>query len=476
MASKPQVMLLPEGSAIYLIGLAATRTSDGKDPNGVLLFGRKLGTQDGESISELIGYDVALYQGSQQVIGPDNDRPAPALEDLNTVIPDNGYWTNQRRDDFALAFAPIQNTDGTRVGTLVMWRPRDALQTSQNALRSTLLLAFGIGSLLALLVALLLGRSIVLPLVRMASSANMIASGEYHQRIPVSSLPKDALLNFANAFNDMTEKVAEQINALSHQVREIDEKNRALQIANAKAEEAVRIKSEFLATMSHELRTPLNAVIGYSEIISAGMAGEVSEEALGFQDRIHVNANHLLNLIGDILDLSKIEAGRIEIIAEPFSVHDLLRTVLYQTKSLADNKNLKYIAETEPGFPEIVVADSDRLKQVLINLVSNAIKFTIQGEISVRVTKSDPAHWQISVSDTGIGIPLHAQDYIFDEFRQVDGATAREYGGTGLGLSIVRKLTLLMGGAIRLKSAPNEGSTFTITLPLVTAEQAPQAL
>lgn len=273
------------------------------------------------------------------------------------------------------------------------------------------------------------------------------------------------------ASRDVTER-REAERKIQMQNETLVKTNRDLAITRREAEEAVRIKSEFLATMSHELRTPLNAIIGYSEIVEAGMAGEITPKTSDFQKRILVNASHLLNLINDILDLSKIEAGRIELLSEPFSVHDLLRTVIYQTKALADHKGLNLITEVDPGFAETVIGDSDRLKQVLINLVSNAIKFTDKGDVRVHIRAVGIESWEIAVNDTGIGIPLHAQQYIFDEFRQVDGSTQRQYGGTGLGLSIVRKLVMLMSGTIRLKSAPGEGSTFIVTLPLLTIAES----
>jgi PAS domain S-box-containing protein len=244
--------------------------------------------------------------------------------------------------------------------------------------------------------------------------------------------------------------------------------NRELAVARQQAEEAVRIKSEFLSTMSHELRTPLNAVIGYTQILLAGMSGDLNDEQGDFTNRILSNAKTLLNLINDILDLSKIEAGRIEIAKREFSLRDLLREVVYQTKGLADNKGLTLLTNIAPELPEKLVGDDDRLKQIVINLVSNAIKFTDHGIVAVNIAKPTDQRWEIAVTDTGIGIPLHAQEYIFDEFRQVDGSMQREHKGTGLGLAIVRKLSMLMGGNVRVKSIPGQGSTFTVILPLIT--------
>lgn len=298
-------------------------------------------------------------------------------------------------------------------------------------------------------------------------------------RVPTATTPLDFELRISpirNRHGDMTGRVVvlrditEQKKAstqIQGQNDSLVEANRELAIARREAEEAVRIKSEFVATMSHELRTPLNAIIGYSDIIVGGMAGEINEDVKNFTDRVLVNANNLLSLINDILDLSKIEAGRIELQNTPISVHDLIRTVIYQTKGMAELKNLSFHDEIASDMPEIVLGDGDRIRQILINLVSNAIKFTEQGGVTIQVACADDARWSLAVSDTGIGVPLHAQEYIFDEFRQADGSTERQYGGTGLGLAIVRKLVLLMNGTIQLKSVPGTGSTFTVYLPLL---------
>jgi signal transduction histidine kinase len=248
----------------------------------------------------------------------------------------------------------------------------------------------------------------------------------------------------------------------------VDERTRELVVAKDVAESATRLKSQFLATMSHELRTPMNAIIGYTEIQLAGMTGDLSDEQRDYQERVLANGRGLLTLINDILDISKIESGRIDIAKRLFDPKRLVDEVVYQTKGLMTEKQLKLTLNYDEALPARLVGDEDRLKQVLINLVSNAVKFTQQGEITIHARNSNADKWQLSVTDTGIGIPLHAQDLIFEEFRQVDGSEQRKHKGTGLGLAIVRKLVLLMGGRIEVKSKPNEGSTFTVTLPLVT--------
>jgi signal transduction histidine kinase len=233
------------------------------------------------------------------------------------------------------------------------------------------------------------------------------------------------------------------------------------------AEESARLKSQFLSTMSHELRTPLNAVIGYSEIMLEGISGDLNEEQTDNIKRIQVNAHHLLSLINDVLDLSKIEAGRLVVTPSPLLIADLMDEVMYQTSVLIGARPIQMQYTLDPQLPREALGDYGRLKQIMINLISNSAKFTDRGEIRLDVAKLDADRWTIAVSDTGIGIPSCALEYIFDEFRQVDGSEQRRYGGTGLGLAIVKRLVLLMNGTIRVTSKIGEGSTFIVTLPLV---------
>jgi|GEM_PF-633737 len=251
-----------------------------------------------------------------------------------------------------------------------------------------------------------------------------------------------------------------------HDITSLREVNDALKIANEKALESTRLKSEFLATMSHELRTPLNAIIGYSELQLEGLAGDLSETQHQYQERIFSNANNLLALINDILDISKIEAGRMELIEEEFPLRPWVDDIVAQNKVLSDEKGLGLVVDVDDNLPETLLGDYGRLRQVVVNLLSNAIKFTPSGQVTLKLACGGTDKWTILVSDTGIGIPPHQQETIFDEFRQVDSSASRQYQGSGLGLAIVRKLVLSMGGNIRVSSTLGQGSQFTVTLPL----------
>ncbi len=245
------------------------------------------------------------------------------------------------------------------------------------------------------------------------------------------------------------------------------ETNNELKAARELAEENTRLKSEFLSTMSHELRTPLNAIIGYSGIMLQGISGQIDAEAERMIQTMSDSSQHLLNLVNDILDLSKIEAGRMDIVEAEYAIRDLISSVETQMKILAKEKQLLFDIEIEDEVPYILKGDPERIKQILINLLSNAFKFTDKGAVGLYVSRKENQIW-LRVRDTGIGIPPHALPFIFQEFRQVDGSSRREKQGTGLGLAIVRRLSQAMGGTVNVESKVGEGTVFTVALPLKT--------
>ncbi|MBN1121047.1 MAG: hypothetical protein JXJ17_08210 [Anaerolineae bacterium] len=247
--------------------------------------------------------------------------------------------------------------------------------------------------------------------------------------------------------------------------------SKRLSEAAQKAEEANRLKSEFLATVSHELRTPLNAIIGYSELMLMGMGGSLDDRANHNTRRIRDNGERLLDLINNLIDISRMEAYHIELDEMSFKPSSLLHNVERIIETDALKKNLVYSSEIDPALPEVIIGDLRRLEQVLMNLVANAIKFTEKGEVNVAFRKVDAGSWSMVVSDTGIGIPAHARQIIFEKFRQVDSSRSRGYEGAGLGLAIVNELVRVMDGQIQVDSAPGEGSTFTVILPLVSGEK-----
>lgn len=271
----------------------------------------------------------------------------------------------------------------------------------------------------------------------------------------------DKQVELLNTFADQAVIAIENVRLFD----EIQETGRQLAIAS-------QHKSQFLANMSHELRTPMNAVLGYTELILNGMYGEIPSKMQGVHERIQSNGRHLLGLINDVLDLSKIEAGQLTLSLADYSVSDAVSTVLAAVEALAAEKKLALKSELPRDLP-VARGDERRIVQVLLNLVGNAIKFTDSGEVAVRVSAANDS-LTISVKDTGPGIPAADHNKIFEEFQQADTLSTRRKGGTGLGLSIARRIIQMHGGTIQVASKVGEGSTFSVTLPVIVNQQVMQ--
>ncbi len=291
---------------------------------------------------------------------------------------------------------------------------------------------------------------------------------EFPVDISLRSLLIDDALHVIGAVRDMTE-----------QKRIETEHKRLMQELigiNAALVEANKVRDQFLATISHELRTPLASIIGFSEMLleditQAGLGSTLKDD----QERILKNAQHLLDLINDVLDLSKIDAGRMDVVFTRVNVRKLLTSVVEETRSIALTQHLSLRVEVEEGLDSLETSEL-KLHQILLNLVSNALKFTKQGGVTISARRVESPDKEVervalAVTDTGTGIPADIQERIFEAFYQVDGGYTRKFGGTGLGLAIVRQLTTLLGGTIQIKSAPGQGSTFMVLLPIKAVHQ-----
>jgi signal transduction histidine kinase/DNA-binding response OmpR family regulator/CHASE3 domain sensor protein len=266
---------------------------------------------------------------------------------------------------------------------------------------------------------------------------------------------------------EATNEEISQTNALMEvQTEELERQRDDLSAAREQADKASRYKSEFLANMSHELRTPLNSSLILARLLADNREGNLTADQVRSAETIYGAGNDLLVLINDILDLSKIEAGRADVTAEQVNLGNLISAIERAFRPVAAERKLQLRINRAAGGPEQIVTDGRRLEQILKNLLSNAFKFTSKGEVELTVAAEGEEEIRFAVRDTGIGIAPHQQEVIFEAFRQADGTTSRKYGGTGLGLSISRELAHLLGGELTVDSVAGEGSTFTLTLPV----------
>jgi len=296
---------------------------------------------------------------------------------------------------------------------------------------------------LALALGYTISWSLVGPVKEIEGRLNQVAAGDFTQRVHVAN--RDELGTLAANVNKMCEE-------LGHLYGQI--------------EAASQHKSQFLASMSHELRTPLNAIIGLTEMMVSNAPRFGTEKALEPLRRVNAAGTHLLSLINEILDLSKIEAGKLELNPEPVNLARVIDEVIGTAGQLAEKNQNRLIVEAQENLGALT-ADSMRLKQILLNLLSNACKFTKGGEVTLRVRKvADGREWvELAVADSGIGMTGEQQAKLFQDFTQADSLTARRYGGTGLGLAISRKLARMMGGDVTVASEAGKGSVFTVRLP-----------
>jgi signal transduction histidine kinase len=289
--------------------------------------------------------------------------------------------------------------------------------------------------------------------------------GHHHWRNTLLAVTREEAARLGTP-SDLLAEVLQviHVNSDASLVRIADAYDTELRETNAELAQTSHFKSEFLAKMSHQLRTPLTAIIGFCEVLLGGMDGELKPEQMEDVGQIHRSGIVLLELVNDILDLAKIEAGKLNLAVQEVDVKSIVDEVITTLSHMAEAKALQLTSEVQPAAQK-VMADPGRLREILTNLCSNAIKFTPAGSVTIR-SKPTGKMAEISVVDTGIGIAPEAHARIFDEFRQENDQTSRTYGGTGLGLSIARRLAELQGGRMGLESQPGKGSRFWFTVPL----------
>src|SRR3984957_12278664 len=350
------------------------------------------------------------------------------------------------------------------------------LQAINDRLKSYALITaavLAISLIVALLISRISQRVISEPVVQLAETVRVVSYQKDYTIRALATGNRDEVSTLIESFNEMLGQIQERDTALRQARDELEQRvlerttqlavaNKELDLRNREVERATQMKSKFLASMSHELRTPLNAIVGFSDLLSDGTPGELNVKQKRFVNHIKQGSTHLLQLINDILDLSKIEAGQLELRSEEFLVKDALPEVLSTIHPLAMAKNIR--VEQKVESKSLVKSDRVRFKQILYNLLSNAVKFTPKDGL-IRIECVD--HWdfvRMSVTDTGIGIRPEDQKVVFEEFRQIEGSADRAQEGTGLGLAITKRLVEQQGGQISVESELGKGSRFTFTL------------
>ena len=425
---------------------------------------------------------VAESGGELVAVAPTRHDPAAAFR---LKVPPEGHSAALRASMLGLPGSG-PDTDYRGQSVLAVWQYLPALRWgvvvkidadeafAPVALLRKLSIAIAlISGVLAALAASLVARSFSRPIEELTAAAHEVAGGNLHRRAEVRS--NNEIGELAGDFNAMTGQLGEMIATMDEKVR-----LRTAELAEARdqAEEANRTKSAFLANMSHELRTPMNAIIGYSEMLTEEMQDLGQDEFIPDLKKIHSAGKHLLGLINDVLDLSKIEAGKMTVYCETIDVVTMVREVESTVLPLV-KKNDNHLEVELPDEAGTMHSDLTKIRQMLFNLLSNASKFTEKGKLRLVVTRTveNGADWlRFAVSDSGIGMTPEQMGRLFQAFTQADASTTRKFGGTGLGLAISREFCQLLGGDITVESVPGEGSTFTVALPARAPQDEPTAM
>ena len=391
---------------------------------------------------------------------------------LNTEIEINDYYLESDQTD----------TD-SRLGKVVLVMSTSSTTEQQiNIFFRSLIIVFT-GLVLSTILALYISQDVINPIQSLTNAVKRVAAGNLN--VHVSANSSGELETLIKGFNNMTEELSisrhnlqNQVNSatsiLKNTLEELEKKNITLDISKSQALDASRIKSEFLANMSHEIRTPMNGIIGFIELLSKT---KLSEQQYQYLDTIHTSSNNLLTIINDILDFSKIESGKLDIEIIEFDLLGLIEDIITIMLPLTEKKQIELVFHRVADMPRFLYGDPVRIRQILLNLIGNAIKFTQTGYVAIRIlfnNHSDNSYdFKFTVTDTGVGMSEANKQRLFNAFTQADTSITRRFGGTGLGLVISRSLANLMHGEIDFESTLDKGSVFWLSLPLRKSFQSP---
>jgi signal transduction histidine kinase/sensor domain CHASE-containing protein len=456
----PQATFIPVGNDIYVIAVRAVRKTDGTNPQGAFLFGRKLNSDDLVHIKALTGYDVALYQGTQPIAA--SDELAPNTEMLaKAAVGEKSF--DQSNPGVAFAYQPLQDNNGKTVGAIVISRPRNTIITAQQnianasvgaqeSISRSLLLWAVIGSVLAVAAAFMVGNAIANPLQALVATAGKIANGDLSQRVIAPS--RDELGQMANAFNQMADKLANRVTASENE--------------NVRLQAIDEYRLNLLTLITQAMQTPITAIKSHASSLDMAMYGTLNDAQRRSVNAISRSITMEEALLSDLLDFARAQQGQLRISRERVSLDEVVKETLSTSKEQYSEKNIQFATNIPDSLPELW-ADPIRMQQVLDNLMGTAFEYTVpNGRIELSAYTRDNLV-EISITDTSSGLQPEEQSRIFELFYHPTSDTKASNSATGsrnhLGLALVKALVEQQGGNIRLEVQPGKGNMFAFTVP-----------